>query len=175
MTIRPLVVADVIAYRDLMLEAYQAHPDAFTSSAAERAALPLAWWERRLGADSDGNELVIGALDGAALAGVAGLSFEPREKAKHKATLFGMYVPDARRHQGIGRRLVLAALAHARAWPGMRIVQLTVTQGNVAAEKLYEQCGFVRYGIEPFAIAVGGRYLSKVHMWCDLETPSPPR
>ena len=98
-----------------------------------------------------------------------GLSFEPREKAKHKATLFGMYVPDARRQQGIGRSLVLAALAHARARPGMRVVQLTVTEGNVAAEALYEQCGFVRFGIEPFAIAVAGRFLSKVHMWCDLE------
>ena len=169
MTIRPLVVADVIAYRDVMLEAYEAHPDAFTSSAAERAALPLAWWERRLGADADANEFVIGAFDGAALAGVAGLSFEPREKAKHKATLFGMYVPDARRREGIGRNLVRATLAHARARPGMRVVHLTVTQGNVAAEALYEQCGFVRFGIEPFAIAVAGRFLSKVHMWCDLE------
>ena len=169
MTIRPLGVADVIAYRDLMLEAYEAHPDAFTSSAAERAALPLAWWERRLGADSDGNEVVVGAFDGAALAGVAGLSFERREKAKHKATLFGMYVPDARRQQGIGRSLVLGVLAQARARPGMRVVHLTVTQGNTAAEALYEQCGFVRFGIEPFAIAVAGRFLSKVHMWCDLE------
>jgi len=169
LTIRPLAVFHVVAYRDLMLEAYAAHPDAFTSSAVERAALPLAWWERRLGADSGGAEVVMGAFDGAALAGVAGLSFEPREKARHKATLFGMYVPDARRQQGIGRSLVLAALAQARARPGMRVVQLTVTEGNVAAEALYEQCGFVRFGIEPFAIAVAGRFLSKVHMWCDLE------
>jgi hypothetical protein len=51
LTIRPLAVFHVVAYRDLMLEAYAAHPDAFTSSAVERAALPLAWWERRLGAD----------------------------------------------------------------------------------------------------------------------------
>jgi len=156
-----------------MLDAYDAHPDAFTSSATERAALPLAWWERRLGAESGGNEVVIGAFDGATLTGVAGLSFESREKAKHKATLFGMYVPEAKRQQGIGRNLVLAALAHARARPGMRIVQLTVTQGNTAAEVLYGQCGFVRFGIEPFAIAVAGRFLSKVHMWCDLDTGLP--
>ena len=35
-------------YRALMLEGYERHPDAFTSSAAERAAFPMAWWESRL-------------------------------------------------------------------------------------------------------------------------------
>src|SRR6478672_10942453 len=92
-TIRRLVAADVIAYRNLMLEAYEMHVDAFTSSTAEREALPLSWWERRLRTGPDADEIVIGALEDDTLAGVVGLSFEPREKAKHKATLFGMYVP----------------------------------------------------------------------------------
>ena len=70
---------------------------------------------------------------------------------------------------------MLAAVGYARARHGMRVLQLTVTQGNVAAEALYQRCGFVRFGIEPFAIAVAGRYLSKVHMWCDLETLPPAR
>jgi hypothetical protein len=34
-------------------------------------------------------------------------------------------------------------------------VQLTVTQGNVAAVRLYERCGFTVYGVEPLAIRVG--------------------
>ncbi len=36
------------SYRALMLEAYECHPDAFTSSVAERAQLPLSWWQKRL-------------------------------------------------------------------------------------------------------------------------------
>jgi hypothetical protein len=50
MPIRRLVPDDAQAYRALMLEAYERHPDAFTSTATERAALPLSWWEARLDA-----------------------------------------------------------------------------------------------------------------------------
>lgn len=50
----------------------------------------------------------------------------------------------------------------------MRLVQLTVTEGNDAAQKLYEDCGFRRFGVEPLAIAVGPEMFAKVHMWCDL-------
>lgn len=45
MMIRPLQASDALAYRALMLEAYGAYPQAFTSSVAERAAMPLSWWE----------------------------------------------------------------------------------------------------------------------------------
>lgn len=170
--IRRLVPADVLAYRPLMLEAYETHPDAFTSSVSERAALPVQWWESRLRDEPTAREMVVGAFEGNALVGVAGLSFEQREKAKHKATLFGMYVTATRRQRGIGRRLVSEILAQAKRRPETRLVQLTVTDGNAVAESLYASCGFVRFGVEPFAIAVEGRFLSKVHMWRDLECPS---
>jgi ribosomal protein S18 acetylase RimI-like enzyme len=96
------------------------------------------------------------------------LSFESREKARHKATLFGMVVPAEFRQGGIGGRLVLAALEHAKGRDGVKLVQLTVTHGNTAAQALYERCGFVQFGLEPFAVAVGDEFVSKVHMWCDL-------
>ena len=156
------------AYRALMLEAYAAHPDAFTSSVAERAALPLSWWEARLAEDSTPAEMVFGATNGSALLGVAGLALEKREKARHKATLFGMYVPPAGRGQGVGQKLVEAVLAYARTRDGVRIVQLTVTQGNRPAEVLYTRCGFVAFGLEPMAVAVETAFVAKVHMWCDL-------
>ncbi|WP_198086579.1 GNAT family N-acetyltransferase [Variovorax sp. E3] len=73
------------------------------------------------------------------------------------------------RRAGFGRRLVLALLDHARARGGLRLVQLTVTEGNAAAQKLYEDCGFRVFGLEPLAIDVDGELLGKVHMWCDLQ------
>jgi ribosomal protein S18 acetylase RimI-like enzyme len=166
--IRRLVPGDAAPYRTLMLEAYELHPDAFTSSVAERASLPLDWWAGRIGDAAEATEMVLGAFRGSRLAGVVGLSFETREKARHKAHLFGMYVPAAQRAAGIGRNLVLAVLEHARKRRGVRLVQLTVTQGNDVAQALYESCGFVPFGVEPFAVAVGQDYVSKVHMWCDL-------
>lgn len=151
-----------------MLEAYERHPDAFTSSRSERAALPQAWWESRLAAGLRAAEIVLAALHDDQLAGAAGLSFESREKARHKATLFGMYVRPAYRQHGYGHQLVLAALEQARARAGVSVVQLTVTEGNTVAQSLYEQCGFVQFGLEPFAVALGSRFVSKVHMWCNL-------
>ncbi len=156
-------------YRTLMLEAYAAHPDAFTSTVAERKKLPLVWWEARLSTEPDARKLVLAAFDGDELAGVVGLSFERREKARHKATLFGMYVRPQWRSRGIGRQLVLSALTHARQQPGVKVVQLTVTEGNIPAVALYESCGFIPFGVEPMAIGVGSKYFAKVHMWRRLE------
>ena len=93
------------AYRALMLEAYAAHPDAFTSTVGERAALPIAWWEARL-ADGRRPGKSCSARSKVRRCRVwPVLSFESREKARHKATLFGMYVPAVLRGRGTGTRI----------------------------------------------------------------------
>ncbi|MEO5692163.1 MAG: GNAT family N-acetyltransferase [Usitatibacter sp.] len=171
-SVRRLAPHDASQYRTMMLEAYERHPDAFTSSAAERASLPLTWWEARLKEGSTVADMVLGAFQGNRLVAVAGLSFETRAKARHKATLFGMYVSSAVRRSGIGKLLVLGVLEQARMRDGVRLVQLTVTQGNDAAQSLYERCGFTQFGVEPFAICVDNDFHSKVHMWCDLKMES---
>lgn len=168
MTVQRLNPSHAPTYRALMLEAYERHPDAFTSSVAERAALPPVWWESRLQEETQARERVFGVFRDGQLAGVAGLSFESREKLRHKATLFGMYVPAQFRQHGLGRLLVEEVLACARAHSGIRQVQLSVTQGNSAAQALYEKCGFVPFGVEPFAVAVGADFVSKVHMWRNM-------
>ncbi|KAA3630067.1 MAG: GNAT family N-acetyltransferase [Proteobacteria bacterium] len=170
MAVRRLLPAHASAYQALMLEAYALHPDAFTSSAAERAVLAPDWWAARLSGDSQAAEIVVGVFQGQCLAGVAGLAFESREEVRHKARLFGMYVAVRFRRRGFGRQLVQAALAEAKTRTGMRVVQLTVTQGNQAAQALYVQCGFVPFGIEPLAVAVGAGFVSKIQMWCDVGT-----
>jgi ribosomal protein S18 acetylase RimI-like enzyme len=165
MQLQRLAPSHASEYRALMLEAYQLHPDAFTSSSAERAMLPITWWEQRLQLGPQPAALVFGAFQEQQLAGVAGLSFESRERLRHKATLFGMYVPSRFRRLGLGGQLVRAALDEAGAHPGITVVQLTVTHGNVAAQRLYQRHGFAPFGVEPFAVAVGGGFVSKVHMW----------
>ena len=149
-----------------MLQAYAGEPDAFTSTVAEREPLPLEWWTSRISDQSNPPALVIGAFVGARLVGVAGLRFERRERTKHKATLYGVYVLPEFRGQGIARALVDAVLTHARSTPGTQVVQLTVTQSNTPAIQLYESCGFVPFGTEPLAVKVAERFVSKVHMWC---------
>jgi ribosomal protein S18 acetylase RimI-like enzyme len=171
--IRRLVPADAPAYRALMLDAYGRHPTAFTSTVADREALPLSWWAARLSDAAGAIDAVFGtyadAHADAALAGVVGIEFGSRDKTRHKAELFGMVVARPSQGRGIGKALADAAIDHARRC-GAALVQLTVTQGNVAAVRLYERCGFTVYGVEPLAIRVGDDYLSKVHMWCDLRS-----
>lgn len=173
MAVQRLRPGHAAAYRALMLQAYADHPDAFTSAAVERAVLPLAWWEARLDPSADAGECVFAAMQGDRLLGVAGLAVEAREKTRHKATLFGMVVGTESHGHGIGRQLVMAVLAHARTRAGLRVVQLTVTEGNRAAAALYRSCGFEAFGTEPLAVRVGDRFVGKVHMWCDLDKASP--
>jgi ribosomal protein S18 acetylase RimI-like enzyme len=169
MEIRRLVGRDAACYRSLMLDGYGRHPDAFTATVAERGPLPMAWWANRIE-----QEFVVGAWQATRLVGVAGLVAESRPKTRHKATLYGMYVDPAFARQGIGARLVDAVLDEAVRKASLRVVQLTVTEGNRPAQALYERCGFVPFGIEPHAIAMDGRHLSKVHMWIDLATRAEP-
>jgi ribosomal protein S18 acetylase RimI-like enzyme len=165
MNIERLTPAHADAYRALMLDAHARCPDAFTSSVDERAALPLAWWEKRLAEDPQAPEFVLGAFAAGRLAGVAGLAFATRAKLRHKARLFGMVVEPGSQRRGLGRALVDAAIAAACSRGGVRVLQLTVTQGNVAAEALYARCGFRSFGVEPLAVAAGDGFLAKVHLW----------
>ncbi|SDZ21971.1 GNAT family N-acetyltransferase [Pseudomonas sp. NFIX28] len=169
MSIQRLDAGDATAYRALMLEAYERHPQAFTSSVAERAAMPLSWWEARLNSPLD---LLLGAFEEGELVGIVGLAFEVREKARHKATLFGLYVAQPYRHGGLGYRLVQALLQEARKRPGLRLVQLTVTAGNDAALALYRRCGFVQFGLEPLAVRVEDQYFDKLHLWREVAAAS---
>lgn len=157
----------VESYRALMLQAYARHPEAFTSSVAERETLPLDWWQSRL-SESNDHQLFFGAVHEGQLAGACGLSLETRPRSAHKATLIGMYVQAEQRRHGWGQQLVEAALTHARSLAQLRLVQLTVTQGNDSAQRLYERCGFVPYGLEPLAVTLNEGYTSKLLMWLDL-------
>lgn len=148
-----------------MLQAYAEEPEAFTSTVSEREPLPLEWWASRTSDQPDPAELVFGAFADARLVGVAGLRFHRWERTRHKATLFGLFVLPQLRGRGIARRLVEAVLEQAHATPGTRVVQLTVTQPNVPALRLYESCGFRPFGTEPFANKVGERFVPVVHMW----------
>ncbi|MFJ7140747.1 MAG: N-acetyltransferase family protein [Pseudomonas protegens] len=165
MQIQRLTPDDVEQYRALMLEAYDRHPQAFTSSVREREKLPLAWWAARLDGELD---LLLGAFFEGRLLGIVGLAFELREKARHKATLFGLYVKGEQRSCGLGYQLVQRLLAEAADYEGLRLVQLTVTAGNDAALSLYRRCGFVQFGLEPQAVCVGEDYLDKIHMWREV-------
>lgn len=164
-----LTPVHVVPYREIMLRAYADESEAFTATVPEREALPLQWWISRVSDQPDPSEMVFGAFVEAELVGVAGLRFERRVRTRHKASLFGMYVLPTFRGKGVARALVEAVLAQARSTPGTRVVQLKVMQTNTRARLLYASCGFLPFGTEPFAVKVGERFVSVVHMWCAVD------
>lgn len=168
MTTIPLNIGHLQEYRALMLEAYTLHPDAFTSTPGERASLPDSWWEKRLQTGPAAESQAFGVEVDGALVATAALTFETRIKSRHKSTLVGMYVRDACRGLGLGGKLVEAVLAAARERDGVRLVQLTVSDNNAAAKRLYQKHGFVPFGVEPFAMRGVDGFVAKCHMWCSL-------
>jgi ribosomal protein S18 acetylase RimI-like enzyme len=166
--IRRLGPADHAAYRDLMLEAYARHPEAFTSSFEERARAPASFWEDRLRPGSAAPTVVLGAFANGSLVGTVAVAFESRERLRHKATLTAMYVQSRCRSRGLGEKLVKAAL-HNASGRDIRVIQLTVSEGNSSAVRLYERCGFKAFAIEPMAVMGPGGPIAKVHMWLVLE------
>ncbi len=163
-----LSAGDALAYRELMLEGYRLHPEAFTATVEDRVALPISWWAARLGDSSEARSVVFGVRCDGDLCGVAGLEFHAREKIRHKAKLYGLYVRQAHRGSGLGARLIDAVMEEAKRRNRVSIVQLSVTEGNQAARELYERNGFAEYGNEPCAIALDGGYASKIYMWRKL-------
>jgi RimJ/RimL family protein N-acetyltransferase len=153
----------------LRLRGLREHPDAFTSSHAEESERPLVATERRLA--PDGGDWVFGAFIANELAGLTGLSREPRAKNRHKASIFGMYVAPEHGRRGVGTALMQQVIEIARSQPGLEQLVLTVTDTNVAARTLYEQFGFRSFGVEPRAIRVNDVYYDKNHMILFLSPP----
>lgn len=167
MDIRRLGPNDAAGYRTLRLRALWEFPQAFTSSYEEDEKLPPEAAGKRLGSD---HNKFWGAFEGGELCGMVGLERETRAKNRHKAKVVGMYVAHERTGRGIGAALMKALIDDARA-SRLELLVLTVTEGDGAALRLYERCGFRSFGIEPRAIKVDGHAYPKNHMYLELSPP----
>ncbi|KQW49816.1 MULTISPECIES: GNAT family N-acetyltransferase [unclassified Roseateles] len=169
--LRAMAETDLLAYKALRDAMLAGHPEAFTSDAETEGQRDLASYRNRLAGGANGGTLfTLVALHGARLVGALTCEREPRRKVQHIAHLIGMMVADTHRGRGIGRALLMAAIAQLRAMPGLAQVTLTVTAGNRAAIGLYESQGFVRYGRLPDAIRLpDGRRLEKALMLLRLD------
>ena len=140
-TIRPLGPADAPAFRELRIRALRAHPDAFGRAPDE--VDPVEVWAERFRVDAGSDlDFILGAFEGDALVGVAGCHRERFVKHRHTAYIWGMYLVPEHRGTGLGRRLLVTAIARARTWPDLESLWLDVTTTNQVARALYAACGF---------------------------------
>lgn len=162
--IRRLGPEDAPDFLRLRLIAVQTEPSAFADSPDE-AALSVENTAAHLG---EADHPVIGAFIDGALVGLIGLARMAGHKTRHKARLWGFFVAKHARRHGIGRQLVVAALAEARALPGITHVTLRVSDDHPEAKRLYERAGFEVYGCEPAALCVRDRFIDEHLMWMRL-------
>ena len=141
-TIRRLTGADAALFQSLRL------------AALAEALTPLDEIARNIG-----RARIWGAFAGADLVGMAGMGVDPGAKKRHKGYVFYVYVAPAHRRAGIAERIMRRLLAEDAA--GLDAVILSVTVGNAPARRLYEKLGFVRYGTEPRALKVDGRFIDE--------------
>ena len=166
-TIRRLVPADLAAYKALRDAMLAAHPESFTSDPAPER--PPESYVSRLGLQRpEGGEFTLGAWHVGNLVGAVSCERDARTKVRHIGHVIGMMVRPATQGLGIGRALLDACIAQARAADGLAMLTLTVTAGNAPAVHLYERAGFVRYGRLPRAILVDGVYHAKDQMTLSL-------
>jgi ribosomal protein S18 acetylase RimI-like enzyme len=154
-TIRKLTEADAEAYSDLRLRSLREHPEAFGASPDSHP--DLATIRQRFRSTWDGrNTVPLGALLDGTLVGLCVLHRPDAPKARHKGTIFQMYVAPEARSAGVGRRLIEAAIDRARRW-GLSHLQLAATLDNEPAIGLYRRAGFEIWGVEPEGLRIDGR------------------
>jgi ribosomal protein S18 acetylase RimI-like enzyme len=161
-TIRALTAGDLPAYKALRDAMLDLHPEAFPSDAPTERERAASAYLPRLGLDKpEGGQFTLGAWIGDRLVGAITCERDMRVKVRHIAHVVGMMVLPEARGRGIGRAILAACIARARAVPGLELMTLTVTSTNTAAVSLYEAAGFLRYGQLVHAMKLGDAYLDK--------------
>lgn len=159
--IRQLTVDDAAAYTALRLEMITREKYAFMGVPGDDRMTELAEVERYL---RKPDSVIIGAFEGGALVGGAGIYREERIKRRHRAYLWGVYVAEPMRGRGVARALVSGCVSIARGWSGIGVVGLGAACTATAAIALYESIGFVRWGYEPDCTRVGDERVDEVHL-----------
>jgi ribosomal protein S18 acetylase RimI-like enzyme len=163
MNVRQLDRADAPAYQALRLEALRESPTAFSASYEDEIGRSLEEVAARITPAADGSLRMFGIFEGADLCGFVAIVHPQRAKLRHSVELAGMYVAPVSRRRGLASALLQEVIRDVRSMAGIRRIKLGVNAGNAAAIALYRSAGFERYGIEPDALNVDGRFYDEEH------------
>ena len=153
LTIRPAVPADAprLVALDLATWSPQVSPGAPSAQDADFFA----------GRAPD--DVLVADLDGSVAGYVLLRHPTSHESNRHVLMIGGLAVDPAAQRQGVGRRLVEAAIEES-ARRGARRLTLRVLGGNPGAQALYASCGFVVEGVLRQEFLLDGRYVDDVFM-----------
>ena len=162
MIVRTLNGEDASAFQALRLFALRESPTSFGSSYEEEYSRTNQQIVTHLAGSPE--RKFVGCFDDVELLAVVGVGREQSIKERHIAFIRSMYVTPPARGKGVGRELMLAAIAEAAAWDGVEQITLSVTASNHSAILLYRHVGFVEVGRMPRALRVDGTYYDELSM-----------
>ena len=141
--IAPLGPQDQAAYNEFLLAGIAAHPDTLRIASADVEQAPFRtaetpWTVTLAARTAAGTWLGVVTIE----------REEGRQKRRHIAWIYRMYVASGRAGGGIGRALLRAALDRARTMSGVAKVNLTVAAHNRRAISLYMSEGFREFARE---------------------------
>jgi ribosomal protein S18 acetylase RimI-like enzyme len=157
MFISILTEEDLDALWSIRLQALQANPEAFGSTYEETLQRGKESFRQRLKQPRT-ETFFLGAFDEGSLVGIVGYFRESGQKGQHKGYIISMYVASEQRGRGIGKALLVDAIAQARTIAGLEQLLLAVVTTNTTARQLYRSLGFGVYGLEPHALKQDGQY-----------------
>jgi GNAT superfamily N-acetyltransferase len=131
---------------DILVDAV-AHGASVNFMAGFSAGEGRTFWRGQLPGIAGGEKRLLVGDDGARLLGTVLLSFAHQPNAPHRAELGKMLVLASARCRGLGRRLLGAAEAEARA--AGRTVLMLDTESGSAGDQLYRACGWTEIGTVP--------------------------
>jgi ribosomal protein S18 acetylase RimI-like enzyme len=171
MQVRILNEKDAEAFWKIRLRALQENPESFGASYEEILERGIAGTAQGLGRREGAPENVtFGAFDEKGqLVGLTGFRREEEAKKRHKGVIWGMYVPNELRKQGIGKALLEAAVEYAKSLPGLETINLAVVLTNKEARLLFISHGFQSYGVERNALKLHDRYFDQELMTLPLK------
>jgi len=161
--IRPLDASDLDAFIQIRSDSLNKSPQAFGADPRPVSAFDRDQTRKDLEAKNHQN-FILGYFEAGVLLGMAGFVQSEREKIRHRAFIWGVYVYPKCRGKGVGKRLLQAALERAKDLDGLVKVVLSVNHSAGAAKGLYESIGFKTYAVERDAMRWKGESLDEVFM-----------
>lgn len=144
-TITPLSPDDWQEYKTIRLQALHNDPQAFGSTYTVESHFSDEEWQER---PSDKNTIILIAKDEDKVIGMGGVHWDHWEKTQHIAHVWGMFVDQAYRGQGIGKKLMEEIEAKAKERPQTEKIKLEVVTDQEAALELYKKLGYREVGVQ---------------------------
>ena len=164
MQIRRIQPADAMALKQLRLQALTQEPLAFAMDVTQAAEWSDVQWAQMASRNSAGVQSIVLAAVADALVGMVGCHCDASPKMARCGMVWGVYVAQTHRKQGIARQLLQAVIDHGRT-QRFTMLKLSVTTTQTSALKSYLIAGFAQYAHEPALLSVDGHEIDAFHLY----------